>query len=246
MDILREDRRPLAMRLRDLMWNMLQEECYRTGDKLPSEDDLAARFRVSRATVREALKILEEERVILCRHGVGRFLAPDPSSVLSEDITRLRSVTEMSRGLGIPITTQVLSLHEEPAKDVVRARLSLEPGSTVIVLERIRLAHGEAIIYSVDVFPTNLVTGELNPEKFAGSLLSVMEEKWNTRLAYSKTVLSAVVLDSELGRRVGVVDGVPWILMEQVNYDAQDRPILYSTDYHRGDKIQFRVLRRRR
>jgi GntR family transcriptional regulator len=246
MDILREDRRPLAMRLRDRMWSMLQEECYRTGDKLPSEGDLAARFRVSRATVREALKILEEERVILCRHGVGRFLAPDPSSVLSEDITRLKSVTEISRGLGIPITTQVLSLYEEPARDIVRARLSLEPDSTVIVLERIRLAHGEAIIYSVDIFPTKLVTGELHPKEFAGSLLSVMEEKWDTRLAYSKTVLSAVVLDSELGRRVGVADGVPWILMEQVNYDAQDRPILYSTDYHRGDKFQFRVLRRRR
>jgi GntR family transcriptional regulator len=113
-------------------------------------------------------------------------------------------------------------------------------------LERIRLAHGEAIIYSVDIFPTDLVTGELHPEEFTGSLLSVMEEKWNTRLAYSKAVLSAVVLDSELGRRVGVADGVPWILMEQVNYDAQDRPILYSTDYHRGDKFQFRVLRRRR
>jgi GntR family transcriptional regulator len=246
MDALREDRRPLAMRLRDRVWDMLQEECYRTGDKLPSEDDLAARFGVSRATVRETLKILEEERVILCRHGVGRFLAPDPSSVLSEDITRLKSVTEMSRGLGISITTQVLSLHEEAAKDVVRARLNLEPGSTVFVLERIRLAHDEAIIYSVDTFPTKLVTGDLYPEEFAGSLLSVMEEKWNTRLAYSKTVLSAVVLDSELTRRVGVSDAIPWILMEQVNYDAQDRPILYSKDYHRGDKIQFRVLRRRR
>jgi len=246
MDVLREDRRPLAMRLRDRVWDMIQEECYRTGDKLPSEDDLAARFRVSRATVRESLKILEEERVILCRHGVGRFLAPDPSSVLSEDIARLKSVTEMSRALGIPITTQVLSLREESAKDVVRARLNLEPDSTVVVLERIRLAHGEAIIYSVDVFPASLVVGELYPEEFAGSLLSVMEEKWNTRLAYSKTVLSAVVLDYELTHRVGVSDGVPWILMEQVNYNAQDRPVLYSKDYHRGDKIQFRVLRRRR
>ncbi len=246
MDILREDRRPLAMQLRDRVWDMLQEECYRTGDKLPSEDDLAARFGVSRATVREALKIMEEERVILCRHGVGRFLAPDPSSVLSEEITRLKSVTEMAHGLGIPISTQVLSLREEPAKDVVRARLNLETDSTVVVLERMRLAHGESIIYSIDIFPRHLVIGELRPEEFAGSLLSVMEEKWNARLAYSKTLISAVVLDSELSRRMNVSDGIPWILMEQVNYDAQDHPILYSKDYHRGDKIQFRVLRRRR
>ncbi len=246
MTTLREDRRPLALRLRDRIWNMLQVECYRAGDKLPSENDLAARFGISRATVREALKALEEERVILCRHGLGRFLAPDPSSVLSDEITRLKSVTEMARGLGIPISTQVLSLLEEPAKDMVRTRLNLEPGSTVIILERVRLAHGEVIIFSIDIFPRRLAVGELHPEEFAGSLLSVMEERWNTRLAYSKTVLSAVILDSELSSRTGVACGIPWILMEQVTYDAQDHPVLYSKDYHRGDKIQFRVLRRRR
>jgi GntR family transcriptional regulator len=246
MTTLREDRRPLALRLRDRIWNMLQVECYRAGDKLPSENDLAAHFGVSRATVREALKALEEERVILCRHGLGRFLAPDPSSALSDEITRLKSVTEMARGLGIPISTQVLSLREEPPKDIVRTRLDLEPGDTVVILERVQLAHGEVIIFSIDIFPRCLAVGELHPKEFTGSLLSVMEERWNTRLTYSKTVLSAVILDSELSSRIGVACGIPWILMEQVNYDAQDHPVLYSKDYHRGDKIQFRVLRRRR
>jgi DNA-binding GntR family transcriptional regulator len=73
-----------------------------------------------------------------------------------------------------------------------------------------------------------------------------MEEKWNARLSYSKAVLSAVILEPELSQRIRVSDSIPWILMEQVNYNAQDQPVLYSKDYHRGDKIQFRVLRRRR
>ncbi len=246
MTALRQDRRPLAVQLRDRIWNMLQEEYYRAGDQLPSEQALAARFSVSRATVREALKILEEERVLICQHGIGRFLAPDPSNVLSDEITHLKSVTEMARGLGIPISTQVLSVREGLAEDVVRARLNLEPGSQVVVLERVRLAYNEPVIYSVDIFPRSLVIGELHPEEFAGSLLSVMEGKWNAQLAYSKAVLSAVILEPELSQRIRVSDNIPWILMEQVNYNAQDQPILYSKDYHRGDKIQFRVLRRRR
>ena len=246
MDALREDRRPLAVQLRDRIWEAVQEGDYKTGERLPSEQEFAARFGVSRATVREALKILEEERVVICRHGVGRFLAPDPSSVLSEEITHLKSVTEMAQALGITASTRVLSMCEEPAEDPVRTHLALEPGSTIVILERVRLTHGKPVIYSLDVFPRRLVIGELRREDFTGSLISIMEGEWGAKLAYAKSTLSAVMLDPELSRRIAVPEGIPWILMEQVNYDPQDRPILYSKDYHRGDKIQFRVLRRRR
>lgn len=240
------DRRPLAAQLRDQIWQLVQEEHYRTGDQLPSEQQLAARFSVSRATVREALKALEEERLIICRHGVGRFVAPGPSGVLSEAITNLNSVTEVARSLATPISTQVLSLREELPEDVVRTRLNLEPGVAVVILERVRLANDEPVIYSTDIFRRSIVVGELCPDEFAGSLLSLMEGRWNAYLAYSKAVISAVVLDSDLSQCIGVPEGVPWILLEQVNFDAQDHPVLYSKDYHRGDRFQFHVLRRRR
>ncbi|MDI7274342.1 MAG: GntR family transcriptional regulator [Anaerolineae bacterium] len=246
MSGLRDDRRPLAAQLRDRIWEAIQEGNYRPGERLPSEEELTARFGVSRATVREALKILEEERVVVCRHGLGRFLVPDPAGSLSEEITRLKSVTEMAQGLGIATSTRVLSVREEPADERVRAHLSLEPGSTVVVLERVRSARREPIIFSIDIFPRKLVVGELQPEAFTGSLLALMEGQWGARLAYSKAVISAVMLDPLLSQRIGVPEGLPWILLEQLNYDPQDRPILFSKDYHRGDKFQFRVLRRRR
>lgn len=246
MTLLRVDRRSLAVQLRDRIWEMIQEGDYPPGERVPSEQELAVRFGVSRATVREALRILQEERVIISRHGVGHFVAPDPSSILSEEITRLNSVTEMARERGLAIGTHVLSLREEEPEDNVQEHLGLTPGDTVVVLERVRLAQGEPIIYSVDVFPRRIVVGELQPEEFAGSLLSIMEGKWNASLAYAKTVISAVNLDPLLSQRIGAPGKVAWILMEQVNYDAQDQPILYSKDYHRGDKFQFRVLRRRR
>jgi len=222
MKALREDRRSLAVQVRDRIWHEVEAGVLHAGEKLPSEQDLAARFGVSRATVREALKIMEEERVVLCRHGVGRFLAPDPASVLTDEMTRLKSVTELTRGLGISPTTKVISLREEPADDLVSSRLDLEPSSPVVVVERVRA------------------------EEFEGSLFAQMEEKWGLQLVYAKTVISAILLDSETCQRIGVPEGIPWLMMEEIVFDAQDRPQLYSNDYHRGDKMQFRVLRHRR
>ena len=240
------ERRPLAEQLRDQLWDMIREGHFRTGDKLPSEFELASQFQVSRATVREALKSLDQERIILCRHGVGRFVAPGTNGVFTDAISNLKSVTEMARDLNITITTRVISCRVELPDDDVREKLELQPGMAVVELERVRYAEGEPVIYSIDIFPRHLVVGALREEAFAGSLCEVMEQEWNVRLEYSRSTISAVLLEPELCRRISVPDCQAWMSMEQLNYDAQDRPVLYSQDYHRGDKFEFQVIRQRR
>jgi GntR family transcriptional regulator len=244
--VLRLERRPLAAQLRDQIWDYIDQEQLDVGDRLPSEQELVDTFGVSRATVREALKILEEERVILCQHGVGRFVAPDPGGVLSERVTHLKSVTDMAQGLGITLNTKVLSVKEELPDEKIRARLNLAVDQRVVFLERLRMSDVDPIIYSIDVFSRGLVKSELDTRRFEGSLLEVMEGEWGAYLAYSKATISAEMLDRDMSHFLNVPDCVPWILMEQVNYNEQDQPVLYSKDYHRGDRFKFRVLRRRR
>ncbi len=225
---------------------MMKEKYFRAGDQLPSEASLVKTFAVSRTTVRKSLKLLEEEKIIIVRHGLGRFVAVDPSNFLTEDITRLESVTEMAASLGIMIETEVVNLRSEPAGGVIQARLNLQPSDPVYILERARKTNGEIVIFSIDMFPANIVHGEIQKDLFQGSLLELMEGTWGKRLAYSRAVISAEQLDSELCKKIHGCSGSTWILMEQVNYDEADVPILYSKDYHRSDKFHFHVLRRRR
>ncbi len=241
-----KDRRSLALQIRDHIRQMLKEKYYRAGDRLPSEENLVETFGVSRATIREALKLLEEEKVILVRHGLGRFVAQDPTNLLSEDITWLESVTEMASGLGIPIENEVISLKRIEADDIVRARLNLLANECVYILERARRAAGETVIFSIDIFPCKIAPAEISPDMFQGSLLSIMEQQWSHPLAYSRATLSAELLSPDLCEKARDHNHSAWILMEQVNYDPHDRPILYSKDYHRSDKFRFHVLRRRR
>ena len=240
------ERRPLTAQVRDQIMNMVRDGHLQAGDRLPSEFELASQFQVSRATIREALKLLDQERVILCRHGVGRFVAPGSAGVFTDAISNLKSVTEMARDLNITISTQVISLREEIPDPGVREKLALGPGMAVMVLERVRYAEGEPVIYSIDIFPRHIVVGAIEPQAFNGSLCAIMEQDWSVRLEYSRSVVRAALLDPELCRRINVPDCLAWLSMEQINYDAQDRPVLYSKDYHRGDKFEFQVVRQRR
>ena len=244
--VIQKDRRSLALQLRDRIRLMLKEKYYRAGDRLPSEENLVEIFGVSRATIREALKLLEEEKIILVRHGLGRFLGVDLSNFLTEDIARLQSVTEMAGNLGIQIQTEVVDLSKETADELVQARLNIEAGECVYVLQRARKTGGETVIFSIDIFPCSIVNGEIDRNSFQGSLLALMENQWGRRLAYSRAVIGAEQLTADLSQKIQDYSGACWIVLEQVNYDENDYPILYSRDYHRGDKFRFHVLRRRR
>ena len=237
------DTRPLPLQIRDEIFQMLEEEAYQVGDRIPSEHELAERLKVSRPTLREALKMLEEEHILYCKHGRGRFLARDSSSIY-ESITRLRSVTDMMQERFLLAQARVLSLREEPAGEAIGTQLAIKANAPIVILERIRLAKREPLIYSLDIFPRAIVKGPLKPKEFEGSLFDIMEQHWNVYVDYAQTTISAVRLDSDLSNKIALPPDLPWILLEQVHYTAGQEPVLYSKDYHRGDRFTFHVVRR--
>ena len=118
------------------------------GAALPSEARLAERFNVGRTTVREALKLVEQEGLIDVRHGSGRFARPHLS--VERPISRYESVTELLRSLGYQPTNQIVAREVRDASRDERSALALPVRALVVALDRVRYAEGEAIICSRD------------------------------------------------------------------------------------------------
>jgi GntR family transcriptional regulator len=242
----RKERRPLAVQVRDHIWNMLNEEKYQPGDRLPSEMEMVGRFQVSRAALREGLKILEEERAIFCQHGVGRFVAPNLAGLLQEDITHLKSVSELARSMGMKFTCQVLSVKILTNSSELSRTLNLSASVPVMVLERVWRDSDSLLIYSIDHFSSEIIKNQSDDWSiFEGSLLALLEQNGQPRLEYSKTTMRAVHFTEDIARRIGCSNTNPWMMLEQINYDTHGKPLLFSKDYY-SDKFQFYVLRRRR
>jgi len=80
------------------------------SEKLPSEQQLAEKYQVSRPVVREALKLLQERGLVTLRNGLGAFVTkPQTSTVLSavsrimqmnnisdDDLTQMRGMLEVN------------------------------------------------------------------------------------------------------------------------------------------------------
>lgn len=104
---IKTDSRHLYLQVIDKIKEDINNGEYAEGEKLPSEFQLSKELGVSRATLREALRVLEEENVIIRRHGVGTFVNPKP--VFSSGIEILSSVTSMIEESGKKAASQFLS-----------------------------------------------------------------------------------------------------------------------------------------
>jgi len=236
----KRDRRPLSAQVHERLRIQITRGDYTPGSRLPTEGELCALFGVSRVTVREALRMLERDRLIESRHGRGHFVLGVPA-LIEKPVSELQSVTELMRGLGFTVRTEVLSVKREAAGDHAQA-LQLSATDDIVRLERLWRSPDDPVIYSVDVFPARIVRDD-DPD-WGGSLLQVFERAGFT-IAYSHALIRAATLPRAIARRAGVAPSLPWILMEQVNFTADDRPLLHSYDYHRGDKFEFYTLRQR-
>src|SRR5881397_4022351 len=75
---------------------LLEKGDLRPGDPLPPERQLAEQFQVSRATVREALRLMEHQSLIVSHHGSGNFIAQGSAGNLAKAMTQfaLRDIFE--------------------------------------------------------------------------------------------------------------------------------------------------------
>lgn len=102
------------------------------GDRLPSERDLAEQFKVSRSSVREAIRSLELQGLVVSRRGSGTFINTDNlesvlaliAATLNSGAGNLSDVFEMRHLLEPPIAA--LAAERATDEDVARLRQILE------------------------------------------------------------------------------------------------------------------------
>ncbi|GAA0947850.1 GntR family transcriptional regulator [Nonomuraea longicatena] len=235
--------RTLAVQVRDQLRTMVAQEGLGPGDRLPSENDLIALFGVGRTSIREALKLLEQEGLIQARHGDGRYLTSQPS--LERPLTRLAGTTDMLAERGYGASTVVLDLAvKEPTRRQLDL-LRLSPGDTVVRLERLRRRDGDVLVHSTDLFPRALIPFPLGEVDWTGSLLEVLAA-YDHVVEYAVTQVRAVTLADEQAARLGADAGEgAWLMLTQTHHDSSGRPLLHSVDCHRGSDFAFHLVRRR-
>ena len=237
---IKSDNRHLYLQVIDHLKQDIEKGVYKEKEKLPSEFELAKELGVSRATLREALRILEEENVIIRRHGVGTFVNPRP--MFKSGIEQLNSVTGMIEQAGmIPGTIFLSSLTQLSSEEDMR-RFNRNNEEEIVLIERVRTADGAPVVYCVDripesILPESAVRGE-------ESLLVLLEEA-GFRITHAVAEIEPVGYHEKVSPILECDPEAALLVLKQMHFDSDDRPILYSVNYFKADMFSFQVVRKR-
>lgn len=235
-------RTKLSFRVRDDLLSRIASGTIPPGSKLPPEPELAEEMGVSRPTLREALRSLEEDGFVTRTSGAGTYATHRPRLRNNLDVNF--GVTEAIRAAGMEPGTSQSALHTGGASDEEAASLDLQPGDPVARLERVRTADSTAVVFSVDVVSASRVMAlELTSMPLDGSVYELLE-RHGTPVEHGVVSIEPVRADRGLAKRLDVKNGAPLLYLRQVDYGREGDPLLLSHEHHLAEAFEFTVVRR--
>ena len=214
---------------------------FEVGSKLPNEDRLCERFGVSRVTIREAVRGLIEDGLVVRRHGSGTYVTRHP--LLRNSLDTNFSYTDYIESSGLQAGRKLVGSRTIAASAETAETLGLPVGAPILEVRRIRTADRRPAIYSIDQVPAELVDPSLDRDALAGSLYRILTAA-DHPIAHAEAILSPTVADRDLARLLDVVPGTPLQFLHQVDYDDGGRAVMVSDEWHNPAVMELRVYRR--
>jgi len=216
------------------------------GSQLPPEVDLARSMGVSRTSLREAVMHLEQDGLLIRRHGHGTFVRN--AQHLQSSLNVNLSATELIRAHGMEPGTVDLQLHRQGATTHEADRLGLSAGDPVVVLERVRTADGRPVVFTRDVFPSELfAASQVDPEELRQEGLSVYRffaERLGVSVVDGTAWIRPDTASRSLSARLDIPTGALVFVIEQVDRDAGERRLLLTWEHYSADAFEFVIHRR--
>ncbi len=239
---LKYDSRPLYLQAEEALGRLIQDGTYRVGDRLPPEPELAQRLGISRATLREALRALEDKGLITRRRGLGTFITA-PTPLIDSGLEQLESLDSLARRMGLVCTTEDLEIREEPAPPEIASRLGIAPGETIITVGRTKVTNGIIAAYMYDVLPAWVTDVATLRASFKGSVLDYLLER-QVPLAFAWTNIIATRADSRIAAKLRIKPSAVLLLLEEVSYTQDNQIVGYSQNYFLPSVFKFHLIRR--
>jgi GntR family transcriptional regulator len=236
----------LASRVREEVRDRIRDGRLSDGVQLPPEVELATSLGVSRTTVREALLQLEQEGLVIRRHGHGTFVRS--SARLRGSLNANLSATEVIRSHGMEPGTSHARIERRTPPPGVAEQLRLSASDIVIQLERVRTADGRPVIFTIDMMPARLFEdAAVEPEALldpALSLYRLYAERLGRSITDGQASIRLTRADALAAERLAMPVDSPILQLEQVDATAEGEPVLFSIESYVADTFEFSVHRR--
>ena len=229
--------------VRSRLLREMKEGAYRYSGKLPPEGVLAERLNISRTQLRDSLAQLEREGFISRHQGVGTVINRHVLAVKVRMDMEIEFM-EMIKQSGHEPSLLSTSYETVSATESVAAHLAIPAGDPVLRVSRLIGADGKPAIYCEDYIPTTLIKKkEYTKEDLQKPIFSFLKQFCALEPHMDLTEVRPEVASAALAGMFLVPVGTPLLYLDELNYDKEGMPMLYSPQYYIGGVIPHTLLR---
>lgn len=229
---------PLYQQIKALILQSLQAGEWKPGEAIPSEMDLAARYRVSQGTVRKAIDELAAENLVMRRQGKGTYVSTHAEQHVQYRFLKLTPDSGDAAGEG-PAERHIIDCKRLRATADVARALALRTGDPVLQVRRTLAFAGVPTILEDLWLPGGPFKG-LTAERLAdyhGPMYALFETEFGVRMVRADEKIRAVTPDKAQSALLKVEQGMPLLSVERTAYTYNDVPMelrrgIYRTDTH--------------
>jgi GntR family transcriptional regulator len=227
---------PLHVQFRYLLLELIERGEVRPGDKLPPERELASRFGVSLAPVRQAILDLVREGLLHRVPGKGTFLRDRPPV---DDVSFLFSFSESMRAQGLQVEVRPLRHEVITAPPQVADALGGE--RRVLCFERIPFLEGEPAGLFTSFVSRSICPRLVVGERHGFSLYRALEDQFGVEPVRAQMVVAAEPCTTRQSELLGISTGTPLLHAEGTVFDREGRSYEYFEVVYRSDRIRLRL-----
>ncbi len=246
---------PLYYQLGTILREQILSGTYAVGDQLPTEAELVADYGVSRITVRQALKTLEDEDLVRREAGRGTFVTGHPVG----DTLQMEDTLDDLMSMGLATSVELLDLRKvavtpQDVETFELCRVGSPPdagrpsGATgrratrsVMQCARLRRHHETPYGYIVNRLPIAIAERFEDQDWGSGSIMQTLEQRLGLRLRVADQTIRATLADAPLARLLETRIGAPLLSVDRVVRTDDGHAVARVHTYYRSDVYSLRV-----
>jgi GntR family transcriptional regulator len=214
---------PLYQQIKVLLLQSLSNGEWNAGDMIPSEVELAARYKVSQGTVRKAIDELAAENLLVRRQGRGTFVATHQEAKI-----RFRFLSmQANSGKEFKTSSRILNVETIVAPDGVRESLALKKKDKVVQIMRLLSFNDDAAVFEQIYLPFEIFTDVTAAKltNYKGTLYGWFEAEYNVRMIRAVEKIRAVNAPEQATELLGIDEKQALLFVERISYTYADKPV---------------------
>jgi len=225
---------PLYQQIKDLIVASLQAGEWQPGHAIPSEMELAERYKVSQGTVRKAIDALAAENLVVRHQGRGTFVASHREEAVQYRFLRLMP----DDGNELILKSKFLSCETVAASEDLAKKFNIKNKDALVLIQRVQTFKGRPVVYESIYLVANRFKGitleRLN--NWPGPLYGFYESEFATHMVRAEEHLKAIAANSEVAEHLSLAKAAPVLFVERRTFTYGNKAVeLRLAHYETGD-----------